>query len=282
MSVSQALDHFISSYGDLDEALREYACNLIDDVDDDSGGEEVVEQLGELLSGACPRFASAPDAERTQAVLELFQAARRGCGGASSSGAAPGGGGALAESVTAEAVVARMRQMQLDALAAEGGCLPRTSSSGGGAGGGGVGGCSSSGAAPSAAAAAPDDVENADPQALAALRELCSDVASDTFLAYILVRRHAGDTEVRRVPALPTLCALWACAPGTAVHSMGTLHQAGRQAGRRAGCRGQLLTAPHSEAAAHKQPHALGAARVRQQVATHSNCTPAGSSGVAD
>lgn len=42
-----------------------------------------------------------------------------------------------------------------------------------------------------------DSLENAEPVALAALRELCQGAASDQFLSYVLARRCCGDPEVR-------------------------------------------------------------------------------------
>jgi hypothetical protein len=105
-------------------------------------------------------------------------------------------------SAAAERLVASLRELQVAARAADeasatatastSGRAARTSSSGsGGSGGGG----------PPAA----DDLENADPQAIAALRDMCSGVASAEFLAHILVRACSGDVEVR-APASRVTC----------------------------------------------------------------------------
>lgn len=96
--------------------------------------------------------------------------------------------------MTAEALVASLRQLSAAdrdaaeeaAAASASGRGPRASGASGG--GGGSGGGSSSGEG--------DDLENADPQALAALRDMCGGAASDEFLAHVLMRRHSGDTEV--------------------------------------------------------------------------------------
>lgn len=141
-----------------------------------------------------------PPHARPVCATAITQAARSGNGGAQASTSGSGGSGSPDEgassmhgaaAITAEALVASLRQLELDAAAAApppgAGKLGRTASSSG-----------RRPSAPGDAAAAPDsDLENADPQALAALRELSAGTAGDAFLAHVLVSRCRGDAEVR-------------------------------------------------------------------------------------
>jgi len=97
--------------------------------------------------------------------------------------------------ITTESLVASLRALQTEDSST--GRVARASSSGGAALF--QGACASGNGADrtSSNGSEPDDLDNADPQALAALRGLCSDLVCDEFLAYVLVRRHMGDPEVR-------------------------------------------------------------------------------------
>ncbi len=95
--------------------------------------------------------------------------------------------------------MASLRALQVDEDGRDGGGsgrVARASSSGSAAGLGGAAAAALA-ALGSSDESEPDDLEVVDAGAVAALRELCSDAAGDEFLAHVLVRRHAGDAEVR-------------------------------------------------------------------------------------
>jgi hypothetical protein len=215
---------------DADEALLEYICTLLEDAgDDDAGSEALLDQTRELLAEIAPRFTSAhTSARQQQMVLDLFevraeawtraacclvraheglsllhrtttiQAARSGSNNGSNSSSSSGEPHvpSPSDTVTAEALVASLRQLEIDALACE-------STSGALRTGSGKVGRTASGTGHSHAhdvsTAAGDGIENADPGTVAALRELCSGAPSDAFLAHVLARRCCGDAEVSPV-----------------------------------------------------------------------------------
>ncbi|GBF90875.1 hypothetical protein Rsub_03729 [Raphidocelis subcapitata] len=191
MAARAALDAFLAPIAPaaIDEALADYVCALLDDGDAD---EDAVQQLVELLGEVAPAFAARGAEQQTDDVLGLIEAARSGCNidGAAASGSRPDAAAASSSGapppgeLTAEALVARLRQLQVEACASDGGGgggpVARTSSCGSGGGG---------------ACQEDSDLENADPGALAALWELSNGAASDGFLAHVLVRRCSGDVE---------------------------------------------------------------------------------------
>ncbi|KAI8477338.1 MAG: hypothetical protein J3K34DRAFT_476634 [Monoraphidium minutum] len=186
---------------DADEALLDYVCTVIEDAEDeDAGSEALMEQVQELLAALAPAaFAGAPGVEQQRIVLELFEAARCSAGNNASSSVSSGSGsappGPPGGGISAAALVASLRQLEVNALSA-----PPASGKGARAGGGGAAPRRRQSSADDAAAGADGGgaaacLENADPAALAALREMCSSAVSDVFLAHALVRRHGGDAE---------------------------------------------------------------------------------------
>jgi hypothetical protein len=207
MAARGALDAFLTEWAaggePMDDALVEYICSVLEDDEDD--GEALLEQLQDLLGEVAPRLRAAPRAAQTAAIVALVETARAG---GSDGGSGDGGGAAAgpsgAPAATAEDLVASLRQLSVAARAADEACAAagggasgsgraaRTSSCGSGSGGG--GGPSGGGGA---AAGDDSDLENADPQALAALGDMCCGIASERFLAHVLVRACSGDVEVR-------------------------------------------------------------------------------------